>query len=209
MRAAELLALASAHGINLAHVHLNGAAGPRKPWHDGIDLVPNGRRCDSRRRRPEPDPAAFDEDLPWCAVRYSLAGDISVHWPLWNGLVFQAVRLGRREHWPPQVSARRLNGTEPPPRFYLLELCQLVLDEESMKPAFAAAPQLRAICLGIADRAWAHAVEPHYLKLQAVYGHWLELGRERIRAWICEAAAIDSLDFKGLRPKPTGIPTAV
>jgi hypothetical protein len=189
MRAAELVALAAAHGINLDHVDLNGAAGPRKPWHDGIELVPAGRRHDSHRRRPEPDPAAFDEDLPWCAVRYSLAGDSSVHWPLWNGLVFQAVRLGRQEHWPPQVSARQLNGTKPAPTFYLLKLCELVLDEEAMRPAFAAAPQLRAICLGIADRAWARAVEPRYRSLQAVYERWLEVGRERIRGWICEAAA--------------------
>jgi hypothetical protein len=179
MRGAELVALARAHGIDLTQVECNGAAAPRaiKELLDGCEMLPSTR---GRSRRPErSEEARGYEGLPWLAARYSLANDETCYWPLWNGLVFQAQRLGSRDGWPPQV-----RGVRGEPRFYLLELATLVLDEIACPQAFAAAPELRAIYLGVEDEAWACVLEPHYRSLQAIYARWLGTARGQIRGWI-------------------------
>jgi hypothetical protein len=182
MRGAELVALASAHGIDLTHVELNGSAAPLD-WMEGCEIVHGARKSSSdwrRSRRPErnDEPRVF-ENLPWLAACYSLAGDASGYWSLWDGLVFQAQRKAGREHWPPRV--RTAQGGL---RFYLLELAQLVLDEEASRALFVEAPQLRALCLGVEYLTWDEVLARRYRALQEIYGRWVEIACEQIRTWV-------------------------
>jgi hypothetical protein len=180
MRGAELVALAKLHGLDLAHIELNGAAAPLD-WLDGCEIVQGARKSDWRRsRRPErnDEPRVF-ENLPWLAACYSFAGDASAYWSLWDGLVFQAQRKAGREHWPPRV--RTAQGGL---RFYLLELAQLVLDEEASRALFVEAPQLRALCLGVEYVTWDEVLARRYSALQAIYSRWLESAGAQIRTWV-------------------------
>ncbi len=179
VRGAELVALASAHGVDLKHVELNGSANPRH-WDDGVELEPGKN---ARFHRPAAAGLGFaacglPDELPWLAARFSFAADERSYWPLWWGLVFQAQRMAWREGWPPRV--RTAQGGL---RFYLLDLAQLVLDEEAARPLFAAAPRLRALCLDVEPATWDDVLEPRYRSLRAVYARWLDVVREMIGRW--------------------------
>ena len=84
MRAAELVALAGAHGFDLQHLAgIEGVAAQRsKRWEQalsGVELVPPARSWHPCRRAP----AEFAENVPWLAARFSFAGDLSCYWALW------------------------------------------------------------------------------------------------------------------------------
>ncbi len=184
MRGQELVALAGAHGIKLEHIQMNGAAAPRG-WADGCEIISNARGSGSpwrrTRRHERSDEPGEPEEIPWCAARYSFAGDVASYWPLWYALASWALRTARREGWPPQVAV--LDGTR---RFYVLELVTLVLDEEANRPLFVAAPQLRALYMQVEAYTWDEALAPRYRVLQAVYQRWLGTARATIQGWLSE-----------------------
>jgi hypothetical protein len=180
----ELVALAKAHGICLPlAVCLSsqlrpGVAARRKAFEQSaIEAVPPaGQRCRPHPRRSQ---APAVDEPQWLAARYSFASDDSCYWPLWWALVSRAQRIGRREQWLPAV-----RGARGQPQFYLLELAQLVLDEDANRPLFLAAPQLRALCLGVECATWDEELAGRYRLLQSIYDRWLGAARAMIQRWL-------------------------
>ena len=105
--AAELIAIAATHGLDLQRFAVSepqgaAAASRRKAaGESGVEAIP--ARDGRSPRAPQRPPAATFEDLPWLAARWSFAGDESSYWPLFWGLAQQAQRIARRAGWPPQV----------------------------------------------------------------------------------------------------------
>jgi hypothetical protein len=208
MQAAELFALATAHGIDLKRVAGNssdfdGPAAERKPSReqrsDGIERVPlTVRGAESRvYRRPHWSHAELGiaaaglSELPWLAARYSYAGDYASYWPLWWALGFNAHRMASREGWAPMVPGRLsprhertgkpLPGAKAEPHFYLLDLAQLVLDEDANKRYFSIAPQLYCAYMRVEEPIWERVLEKRFRALQAVYDRWLAVARGMIQ----------------------------
>lgn len=212
MRAADLVALAAERGVDLTHVggtasDTKGIAAQRKRTQTerelGIEVVPNVRGSGTRvYRRPTWSYAELGQAaqglpiMPWYAARYSFAGDRTVYWDLWYGLVFQAQRIARRDGWAPRVMGRvprdtkgKLTGEKGEPRFYLLELAQMVLDEDSHRFLFVGVqsiPHLHAMYMGVEDVTWDKILEPRYRTLQGVYERWLGIARGMIQQWLRE-----------------------
>jgi hypothetical protein len=211
MRAAELLALCSAAGVDLTHAggiasNLDGEAAERKrtreELRDGVDVVATAKGTGSRTyRRPYWSLAELGMaaggielgELPWYAARYSFAGDQSCYWSLWWGLLYQAQRMARREGWQPRVIGRSprdartgklIPGAVGEPQFYLLDLAQLVLDEDAHRWLFVgpkSIPRLHALYLRVEDPTWECILEPRYRSLQACYERWLNIARATIQ----------------------------
>ena len=217
MKAAELIALAAAHGIDLSHVGGNadrtdGAASlrrrSREELRDGIEVIPTARGHGTRTyRRPAWSLAELGQaaqglgELPWFAARYSFAGDRSCYWTLWYALAFEAHALAHREGWQPRVmgcaardprTGRLIAGARGEPRFYLLDLAQLVLDEDGNRSLFAGAQAiagLHALYLRVEEPTWSKILEPRYRSLQAVYERWLGTARGMIQRRLNESSA--------------------
>lgn len=215
MRAADLVALAAARGVDLSRVggtasETRGTAAPRKRtqreiW-DGVDVVETSARGHGTRtyRRPAWSHAELGmgakgiEELPWCAALYSFAGDATVCRRLFKALRRHAVRAADRENWGEQVTGRLprdprtakvIPGAKAEPNFYLEELCQLLLDEEAAKFRFVgwrAIPEVHALYMNVEELTWQRILEPRYRELQGVYEHWLGIARGMIQRWLNE-----------------------
>jgi hypothetical protein len=176
----------------------------RMEEHLGLEIEPSVRGNGSRTyRRPQWSLAEIGQaaegvpELPWLAACYSWGGDSSCYWTLWWGLSYQAQRLGRREGWQPRVMGRAprdpktgkpIVGAKGEPRFYLLELAQMVLDEDAHKWAFAAWPGLHAAYLQVEDATWARILAPRYEMLQGKYESWLATAKTLIQRKLAEEA---------------------
>jgi hypothetical protein len=194
VKAEELVALASAHGVDLVQAaRLTG-----RPADSGTVRVrgETGRYYQVLRARsgleargtssPSFDRPAWSlaelgqaaagvPQVHFMAACYALAGDRSVYWRLWDALHFTALRLRERNNWPKQV-----RGAEGVPRFYLEQLVQLVLDEDAHPHLFNSVtatdkhPSLHAIYLQVDEQTWRRAVFERFDAVKLRYLGWIE-----------------------------------
>lgn len=198
MKAEELMLLAAAKGVDLKRV----AGGSNK---DKGPTVRYRRRSEAELEQARGRPiyetvkgrttivhrfptwsiaelgraAAEVPRVPWLAACFSFAGDRTpaVYWELHNALTFAAYRLQRRHGWSPQIV-----GIGGHPRFYLLELAQLVLDEDQHRHLFDSQPKLYAAYLHIEEPVWRHKIFERFDALKLRYLIWLETARGMIQA---------------------------
>jgi hypothetical protein len=193
VRAEELVALASAHGVDLTHNARLGTPGRRHATErqrgtNGhsyeVLTAPSAQRANGRASYTHARPAWSIEDLgqaaagvprlSFLAACYSYAGDRSAYWELWAGLERAAQELRLRHAWPAQV--RSAAG---PHVFYLEQLACLVLDEDAHPHLFQSAPGLYAIYAGVDESTWRQSVFHRFDKV-----------RLRFLGWIGEAMSI-------------------
>lgn len=195
MQAADLIALATAHGIDLSHVggsgnKTDGDAKPRKRTKREVELgieVPQTARGVGSRiyRRPqwsvaEMGQAAKDVPrIPWLAARYSYAGDVGGYWELWHALALEAHKLSRNDYWEP-----RLRNVKGEPEYYQGKLSALVLDYEMHQRVFVDAPSLFAAYMNVTPQVWDGKLSSRYSDLQGRYQRWLDVARGIIQRWL-------------------------
>lgn len=195
MKAAELVALAAAHGIDLQHVagnasELHKAAKQRRPNKDErlarIPVMRTAAGSGSRvYRRPAwtgADAGHYAKDvprMPWLAACHSFAGDSSGYPELHRGLMMESLKLATANNWP--MAIRRNDGSR---GYYQAELAALVLDAEMHPRMFTEAPALFALCMGVNEDMWGHVVIHWYDALHCEYQRWLGTARGIIQRWI-------------------------
>jgi hypothetical protein len=186
MQAEELVALASAHGVDLAKVATHSVPrGPRLTRRHGTNghayeelLEPSAQRANGKAshtwaRQPWTiaelgQVATGVPDISFKAACYAFAGDRSVYWHLWTQLQHAAQQMRVRYSWPAQV--RNLEGTS---HFYLEQLAALVLDEDANRHLFTSAPALYWIVAGVDEATWSRAVSERFDALQRRYLGWI------------------------------------
>lgn len=171
MRAEELVALASAHGVDLIHAARSRSALPSR--HKSGAATATGRQSYVHRAARWSvaeigQAAAGVPQVPFQAALYSLAGDRSVYWQLWQALWVEAYALLEQCRWPPKVC-----GADGGVRFYLEELAKLVLDVDAHIPLFRAAPVMYACCLGVSPKTWDGQLSRRFNMLQSRYQCWI------------------------------------
>jgi len=103
-----------------------------------------------------------------------------------------ALKFAQREGWKPLVTgrapcdARRRPTGEGLPHFYLPKLAQLVLDEDSHAPLFAAAPVLYAAYVDCEDDVWTKVLEPRFSLLKGKFTAWVGAGAAAIQRRLSE-----------------------
>jgi hypothetical protein len=185
LRAEELVALASVHGVDLVRAARLSARRSRgltrrrgTNGHSYEELIEpsaqraNGRASRSFQRRSWTlaefgQVAAGVREVPYLAASYSFAGDTSGYWKLWSALESAAQELRVRHSWPIQVKSP--TG----PRFYLEQLAQLVLDEDAHGYLFANVPALYWIYTGVDKRTWERGVAERFGALQLRFQGWI------------------------------------
>ena len=208
MHAQTLLLLAAARGVDLSHVggtssKTDGTAARRRRTHEerelGVEVVESALGRGSRvYRRPtwtHQELALAARGLPplhFLAARFSIAGDHSGYWRLWEALDFWALKFAQRDGWKPLVTGRapcdargRPTG-EGSPHFYLPKLAQLVLDEDAHAALFAAAPVLYAAYVDCEDDVWTKVLEPRFGLLKGKFTAWVGAGAAAIQARLRE-----------------------
>lgn len=198
MKAAELVSLAAARGVDLKHVagnssNIYGIARTRRltPLQIRLcdelkisrEVVPTVRGAESHvYRRPMWTAAELGqaaqglERMPWLASRYSFAGDSSGYPELHRGLMMEALRMATVEKWPMQVPGR--DGSM---QHYIAELAALVLDAERDKWMFVKAPGLYADCMRMEEEIYATKMAHRYAGLQLRYEGWLHAAESWIQ----------------------------
>jgi hypothetical protein len=106
---------------------------------------------------------------------------------LWNQLAIDALQLRIRRGWPAQV--RSVAGE---PKFYLEEICALVLDDDMHLPLFRAAPILYAHYMGVTMHTWEQSLAVRFDALRRCYAGWVLTAENIINARLADAAADDS-----------------
>lgn len=114
--------------------------------------------------------------LPWIAALYSLAGDDSVRGPLKWALVEYLLGERERHGWAQRVE--RLDGTR---TTFCERLIDVFLVEERRPAWFQAAPQLRALALGVEPETWRRVVMQQWQAVAAEYGRWRLDAEEHVR----------------------------
>jgi hypothetical protein len=202
VRARDLIALASARGINLQHVAQMQAPPARSDveWKDfeggrtAPVLVPpptmRARATETRSfRRPQWTQAelalAANDVPPLCfsAALYAFAGDHSGYWILWGALTDEAHRLRERRGWSAQVIGE--NGH---PKFYLSELASLVLDEDRYQDLFRRAPLLYWVCVGVSEKIWRSTVFERFDAVRCQFQSWCDRARSMIEQRLAESS---------------------
>jgi len=203
LKAAELIALATAHHIDLTNVggtasRLDGIAAPRRltaaerkarrQSHLGLDVLPTATGDGSRvHRRPAWSVAEVGQAacgvprMPWLATMYSIAGDSSGYPELHRGLMLEALDLAAQQNWPMKITKRGGHRD-----YYQAQLAALVLDADRHRPYFATAPTLYALCMDVDTDIWERYVCDWYVDLQLEYERWLGIARGIVRGWIME-----------------------
>jgi hypothetical protein len=204
MMACDLIALASAHGIDLSSVggsasDTQGVARTRRRTKRevelGIEVAQTVRGAGSRTyRRPTwsiaelgqaaggPKNARVDR-IPWLAALYSFAGDTSGYWDLWHALALESHKLSRNDYWEP-----RLKNAKGEPEYYQGKLAALVLDADMHRPLFLAGPGLFAVYMNVTPETWDRKLASRYTDLQGVYERWLAIARSTIQKRLNEHA---------------------
>jgi len=113
---------------------------------------------------------------PFLAAMYSMALDGERRSPLWAFLREAAAEIHREEGWPERVPKASGGGAH----HYMDELCSLVLDEDWLKPIFAAAPQLYWIAVDVPEDVWRERLFGSYLQVRARYERWLGIARGHV-----------------------------
>lgn len=130
--------------------------------------------------------------IPWLAARFAYGGDREVYWELHDALTIEAVRLKRQNAWSPHIV-----GIDGMPRFYLLDLAQLVLDEEQHAPLFAAAPasgkrpSLYAVYLHIEEALWSRRIFERFDLLKLRYLSWIDTANAMIQRKLSQRGECD------------------
>lgn len=192
MQAADLIALASAHGIDLTNVggtasDTKGVARTRRRTKRevelGIEVAQTVRGSGTRTyRRPtwsvaELGQAAQDTPrIPWLAALYSFAGDTSGYWDLWHALAMESHKLCRNDYWEP-----RLLNVRGEPEYYQGKLAALVLDADMHRPLFVAGPGLFPVYMNVLPEVWDRKLASRYTDLQGRYERWLAVARSIIQ----------------------------
>jgi hypothetical protein len=197
MHAAELIAMVSGKGIDLAHVagsasNLDGIARQRTRMpieiRLGIDVTPTVRGHGTRTyRRPIWSLAELGQagqgvpKIPWFAAMLSYGGDQSVYWNLWEALHAEAYKLARHNDWAPKV--KDIHGM---PQYYRERLAEMVLDADRFAPVFVKVPNLWWLYLNITEETWGKIMSERYEQLRHRYQRWLDIANaeigKRIRA---------------------------
>lgn len=203
MKASELIALATAHGIDLTHVggtasRVDGMGAPRRltaaerkvrrEEHLGMDVSETASGNGSRvYRRPHWSVAEVGQAgcrvprMPWLAGMYSIGGDSSCYPELHRALMAVGIHLATEQNWPMMVTKRGGHRG-----YYLAELAALVLDVDRHRPLFTKVPALYELCMDIDEDVWDRNVCSWYLDLKAEYERWLAKCGGIIRGWIME-----------------------
>jgi hypothetical protein len=193
MRAAELITLASAHGIDLTQAakQTTRVASQRSArfakFRPKLELEEANACVDpplqsavGRQshvvKRAEWSIAELGQAaqgvsrIPFLAVMYAYAGDRSCYWPLHSALTMEALEMRARRGWSVQVKA--VDGSM---RYYIEQLAALVLDEDANQPLFRAAPVLYALCLNVAPDVWEKTVAHRFEQVKQRYMGWLAI----------------------------------
>jgi hypothetical protein len=205
LRAAELVTLVSAHGVDLMAAAqqtttteaggITAFARMRQLMEPNACVPPPTRSANGRpshvATRPEWSIAELGQaaqglgEEPWLAARYTYAGDhtASTYWPLHDALSIEALELRRRCGWSAQVT-----GVDGKKRFYIQQLASLVLDEDANQWLFNVVPQLYAFYMDVAPEVWSRALAHRFERLRNRYHGWLSVAQQLIQARICEEA---------------------
>lgn len=197
MKAADLVVLASAHGIDISHTvasetNTRGAARPRRRTEleraAGLPVRETVEGKASRVVRPrfwthaEAGMAGGDVPrMPWLALLYSFGGDRTSYAELHRGLTLKAIRMAEEQHWLWQVSL--VSGRRD---YYIERLAELVLDHDASPRAFKEAPALFAVYMGVRETVWSNPLYRYFLELQGQYGRWLDVGQGFMSRWLRE-----------------------
>ena len=197
MKAADLIVLASAHGIDISHTvasetNTRGAARSRRRTelerreHREVRATVAGKA--SRVTRPrawthaETGLGACEVPrMPWLAVLYSIGGDRANYAELHRGLTLRALDMADEQHWPWQV--RLASGKRD---YYLERLAELVLDYDAYRRAFEQDPALFAVYMDVTEATWSNPLYRYFLELQGQYGRWLDVGQGFMARWLRE-----------------------
>lgn len=203
-------------GVKVTGNPLSGAARPRRRTlveiESGItEIRETSRGKETRSSRPKAwsqvdlGIAAYGvEALHWAASQHTIANDRTPETirVLMCGLRHYANKLATHGNWESTVPARRsghVNGEvtgarlPPGPRrsiLYVEQLCMLVLDEISFRPAFAATaehPELAevfAIYMGVEQQTWQRLLAERFALLQQRYAVWYGSGLGMIQQMI-------------------------
>jgi hypothetical protein len=229
MQAAELVALADAHGIDFIQVagtsnKPDGIAGKRRRVI--VEIDPGITEESRKKQRIEARDTASGKGtrtakaatwshaelgmaagglddrghpivsaLAWSATQHTIANDRRPETirTLMCGLRHHANKFATQGNWEATLPCRREAPKRDPKTgvrmaaepqqsvLYLESLCMLVLDEISYRPAFAKAPGLYAIYLGIDERIWDKILGDRFAMLQARYAVWYGSGLGEIQ----------------------------
>lgn len=199
MKPVDLIALASAHGIDLQHIAGNASktdgvakklrrTRSGREWGRDIEETVTGSSSRVYRRPAwtHADTGAFSHDvprMPWLAIRFRIAGDHGGYKELCRGLTMQALRLATRHDWPLQV--KKADGSQ---GFYVSELAALVLDSDFHKADFDKYPILYPACVGVSPDIWEKVVVHYFDDLKSEYDRWVAVGLSIIRREIMDEA---------------------
>lgn len=204
MRAAELVALCDAHGIDFVHVagsssNIKGVARKRTRTRveidEGITEVRETSRGKESRSSKGKNWSQVDlgiaaygvQSLHWAAAQHTIANDRTPETlrMLMCGLRYHANKLATQDNWetvlPKRFDGKRAPGQRRESTFYIEPLCMLVLDDISFRPAFTAAPQLHAIYMEVEQPTWDGILSSRFALLQARYASWYGSGLRMIQ----------------------------
>ena len=192
MKAADLIALASAHGVDISQAARQETQVRRsrkaayfaklRPDDYGNPVVPlpcvsaRGTQSHVTRKR-QFSHAELGMAMsglhgnPDLAVRYSYLCDRSSYPKLVRELAREAIRLGEARGWNPSDAT--------PSRLALL--AELTLDEDANMPIFRAAPSLFAWYLALEQEIWLERWLFRYLEVKHRYEAWLAIGLATIQ----------------------------
>lgn len=203
-------------GVKVTGNPMSGAAGPRRRTRVEIEagiteVRETVRGKETRTSRPKAwsqvdlGIAAYGvEALHWAATQHTIANDRTPETirVLMCGLRHYANKLATHGNWESTVPARRtsrVNGEETGARLpsgprrsilYVEQLCMLVLDEISFRPAFTATsehPELAevfAIYMGVEQSTWQRLLADRFALLQQRYAVWYGSGLGMIQQMI-------------------------
>jgi hypothetical protein len=196
MRSETLIAIASAHGVDLSQAAKMATSVKPKP--DVITrrgarvLVENaskgrvaGRETVAMQRPQwtiaEIGQAAQDvPEAPFRAALYAFAGAHENLWYLHGELMGHARMFRRIYRWPDRVSD--FHGIK---REYCEHLCRLVLDVDA-HPSYFKVPGLYAMYMTVTESVWERQLEDRYKDLKAVWEGWLGEAARKIQSKLSE-----------------------
>lgn len=212
LKAHDLVALASAHGIDFLHVagsasKLDGQARERRRTDveisDGITDIRETVKGKGSRVAKAPAYSHAElgiaahgvKALAWSAAQHTIANDRTTLTlkVLHGGLMYHTAKYGNQLGWemmlPGEIernpkTGKRVPGSKREAVFYREKLCMLVLDEISFKPAFTRIPPLYAWYLGIEQATWDDIVLERFKMLRMRYDVWYGEGLRLIQRGI-------------------------
>lgn len=212
LKAHDLVALASAHGIDFISVagsssKLDGAARLRHRTEVEIEegITDIRETVKGKGSRVAKAPAYSHAELgiaahgvkalAWSAAQHTIANDRTTLTlkVLHGGLMYHVAKYANQLSWemmlPGEVernpkTGKRVPGSKRESVFYREKLCMLVLDEISFRPAFSRIEPLYWWYLGIEQATWEDIVLERFKLLQMRYAVWYGEGLRLIQRGI-------------------------